>query len=60
MKEEFTKKLIDSGDCLKRGLGQFCRFKRGLGEKEEMVFFEGGVDTPMQTMGDCFRNEDSK
>ena len=48
------KKLVYRGDCLKRGGGAWtvCRFKEGLGKKEECGVFERwrGVDTPMYTM----------
>ena len=32
------------------GLGQFADLKGGLSEKEGVVFFRGGGDTPMYTM----------
>ena len=39
------------GDCLKRGSWTFCKFKgEGLAKKRESGVFEGGVDTPMDTM----------
>ena len=38
------KKPVYRGDCLKRGGGAWtvCRFKEGLGKKEEGSVFEGG------------------
>ena len=36
------KKPICRGNCLKRGAWAVCRFKGGLGKKEEGGFFEGG------------------
>ena len=45
------KKTIYMRDYLKRGAWTVCRFKRGLDEKEGMVFLKGErVDTPMHTM----------
>ena len=41
------------GNCLKKeGAWIVCRFKKGLGKKEGVVFLKGGggVITPMQTM----------
>ena len=38
------KKSIYRGNCLKRGgAWTVCRFKRGLGQKEEVVFLRGGL-----------------
>ena len=45
----FTKKQYREGDCPKRGAWTICKFKRGLGKKEGVVFLRG-VDTPMHTM----------
>ena len=42
-------KPIYRGDCLKTGAWTLCRFNRGLGEKEGVVFLRG-VDTQMNTM----------
>ena len=43
------------GNCLKKeGAWIVCRFKKGLGKKEGVVFLKGGggggLITPMQTM----------
>ena len=43
------------GNCLKKeGTWIVCRFKKGLGKKEGVVFLKGGgvggLITPMQTM----------
>ena len=49
---ESQKNQYIGGNCLKRRrAGTVCRFKEGLGKKEEVVFLrEWGVDTPMHTM----------
>ena len=37
--------------CLKRGAWIVCRFKKGLGKKEGIMFWRGGgVEIPVQTM----------
>ena len=38
----FTKNQYRGRGCLKRGAFAVCRFKRGLGKKEEVGVFEGG------------------
>ena len=43
------KKPIYWGDCLRGVAWTVCRFKRGLGKKEGVVFLRG-VDTPVYTM----------
>ena len=47
--EEFTKKIIYRGNCLKRWALTVDRFKKGLGQKEEVVFLLG-VDYTMHIM----------
>ena len=37
--------------CLqKKGVWTVCRFKKGLGKKEGVVFLRGGLETPIHTM----------
>ena len=45
-------KPIQRKDCLKRGAWTVCRFKAGLGKKEESGVFKGGwrVDTSMHNV----------
>ena len=38
------------GDCLEREAWTVCRFKGGLGKKEEGGVFEREFDTPIHTM----------
>ena len=45
----FTKKLDGGGNCLKRGAWIICRSKRGLGEKEGVVFLKGRL-IPQSTL----------
>ena len=44
------KKQYIRGELLIKGAWTVCRFKRGLGKKEGVMFFRGGVETPMHTM----------
>ena len=50
----FMKNQYRGGNCLKKGGGAWtvCWFKGGAWQEEGVVFLkEGGVDTPMHTMG---------
>ena len=48
-------KTVRLENCLKRGDWIVCRFKRGLGKTERLMFLKvggegGGVETPMHTV----------
>ena len=52
---EFTKKIIYRGNFLKRWALTVDRFKKGLGQKEEVVFLLG-VDYTMYIMKPTCKN----
>ena len=46
---EYEKPTYSGRDCLKREAWTVCRFNRGIGKKEGVVFSKG-IDTPMHTV----------